>query len=98
MSSRLSDRAKYWQKHVEAAKSFRGSAVEYCAREKIGLHSFYQWRRRLSSAKALAPDPIFAPVEVFPASSAQNFQRSCSLADPKWAAVFVSHLLREMNR
>lgn len=98
MSSQLSQRAKFWQSHIEAAKSFRGSAARYCDREQISLQSFYQWRKRLSSGIPSRYANVFVPVEILPASSPQNFQQRTSLPDPKWTAAFVSHLLQEVAR
>ena len=98
MSSQLSKRAKFWQSHIEAAKFFRGSAVEYCDREKIALQSFYQWRYRFSSSKIAYRANAFAPVEILPASNPLDLQECCVLPDPKWTAEFVSYLIREMAR
>lgn len=98
MSSQLSQRAKFWQQHIEALKSFGGSAAQYCNREKIAVQSFYQWRSRLSSSKIPARANAFAPVEILTASGPQSSPRYRTLADPKWTAVFVSHLLQEMTR
>ncbi len=96
MSSQLSKRANFWHKHIEAAKSFPGNAVEYCAQEKIRLQSFYQWRRRFAALQIPVRTNAFAPVELLTASRAENLRQSHPLPDPKWAAIFVSHLLREM--
>lgn len=98
MSSQLSKRAKFWQQHIEAAKSFRGSAAQYCDRERIALQSFYQWRSRLSSSKIPARANAFAPVEILAASGQQSSPQYRTLPDPKWTAMFVSHLLQEMTR
>jgi len=95
------ERMKFWRQHIEVQKLSRVSVQAYCDREKISTYSFYQWRKRLTAstrAPAIAGECGFAAVEIIgEGSKSQSASASGhdQLPDPKWTAVFVSHLLRE---
>ena len=36
------ERAKFWQQHIEAAKSFAGTGQQYCDEHELEASSFYQ--------------------------------------------------------
>lgn len=100
------ERMKFWQRHVTACSSFKGSIGQYCERENISLSSFYQWRRELAIASSTlnpSTQPLpsavckapanFAAVEIVKAQSLKR--RSCSvdkIPDPRWVATFVLEL------
>ncbi len=96
MKTKLTERAKFWLKHIEAAKAFKGTAQEYCAREEISAQSFYQWRRKFSVVKAASEPSVFIAVE-FIAHPNEPWRRGREIPDPRWAAAFVSHLLQELE-
>ena len=84
---------KFWKQHIEAAKSFSGSAQEYCDAHEIQSPSFYSWRKRLS---AVARDPNkakFLPVIISEAERpAEQLERV--LPNAQWVAEVMLHLIR----
>jgi len=93
------ERMKFWRQHIEAQKLRRESVTIYCAREKISIYSFYNWRKRLSTSQRSAVPVVvtpFASVEIMNSTRSKQASESGRrhLPDPKWTAAFVSHLLR----
>jgi hypothetical protein len=84
--------AKFWQQHIEAARSFPGSVQKYCDVHKIESSSFYQWRKRISEM----PNPgvtDFLPVVISkPERLNQNLESR--MPNAQWVAEVMLHLLR----
>lgn len=77
-------RAQYWREQIEQAKSFPGTATEYCRQQGLNLTAFYSWRKRFKiEERSVSP---FAAVEVM------SDGRADWLPDAKWLAEFVHHL------
>ena len=90
--SRL-ERTKFWQQHVDSAKSFPGSAQKYCDEHEIESSSFYQWRKILSAPTQSSRRSDFLPVIV---SEPQRGERSIEtiLPNAQWVAEVMLHLIR----
>jgi hypothetical protein len=83
---------RFWQQHVEAAKSFPGSAQKYCDAHEIESPSFYSWRKRLSGARN--PDMAkFLPV-IISESERPAEQSGRGLPNAHWVAEVMLHLIR----
>jgi hypothetical protein len=92
MNKTYSERAKFWQQHIDAAKSFPGSAQHYCDVRELKVASFYQWRKRLSKYQ-LPKKSAFLPVIV---AQVEQPDRTPEIALPnaQWVAEVMLHLIR----
>ena len=93
MSKVLSERAKFWQQHVEAAKSFPGSIQNYCELHELDSSSLYQWRKRFSGATQVKTKSEFLPVVVSSPALAGSTAGS-TLPNAQWVAEVLLHLIR----
>jgi len=84
-------KAEIWRKHIESARSFPGTAREYCERHSLQVQSFYQWRKRLFAVSGLKRSS-FVPV-VMSRVEPEPLRRT-DLPDAQWTAEFILHLLR----
>jgi hypothetical protein len=87
---------KFWKQHIEAAKSFPGSAQKYCDANEIESPSFYSWRKRLSG---IARDPgsaKFLPV-IISGSEQATEQSARELPNAQWVAQVMLHLIRGLT-
>jgi hypothetical protein len=62
-----SDRAAFWQAHIDAWRTSGQSGRAYCQAAGINLYRFYRWRRQLGRAPA---SNALVPVEVTPPTGA----------------------------
>lgn len=89
------ERAKFWQQHVEAAKSFTGSVQQYCDTHELEPSSFYQWRKRLAAATQNPSRLDFLPVVVSnPGQSGRPSE--ATLPNAQWVAEVMVHLIRRL--
>ncbi len=91
------ENVKFWQQHIESAKSFPGSIHAYCRAQKIDSSSFYQWRKKLSIQQgSRCTKPEFVPVVV---SRREDDASAMSMSSPeaRWVAEFVAHLVRGLQ-
>jgi hypothetical protein len=86
------ERAKFWQQHVEAAKSFDGTAQQYCDKHELEPSSFYQWRKRLVGDTQKTGGAKFLPVVI--SKSEQFASRTAPLPNAQWVAEVMLHLIR----
>ena len=86
----VQSKSEIWRKHVESAKSFPGSAREYCERHALEVQSFYQWRKKLAVSDSKRPS--FVPVVL--SELEQESLPTAYLPDARWTAEFLRHLLR----
>lgn len=86
-----SERAKFWQQHIDTAKSFPGSAQQYCDEHELESSSFYQWRKRLSGSQSLKKSD-FLPVVV--ATERTERPSDPVLPNAQWVAEVMVYLLR----
>jgi transposase-like protein len=93
MGKVLSDRAKFWQQHVEATKSFPGSIQKYCEQHELDPSSLYQWRKRFSGATQVKTKSEFLPVVVSSPARAELPAMS-PLPNAQWVAEVMLHLIR----
>lgn len=62
-----SDRAEYWQRHIDAWRASGKSGRAYCIEAGVSLSRFYKWRRRLGRAPT---ETALIPVELAAESGA----------------------------
>lgn len=55
------EREAAWRRRIEEQARSGMSAREFCRREGVGEHSFYQWRRRLAQEAAVSGADRSAP-------------------------------------
>ena len=95
MNKGPTERAKFWQRHVEAAKSFAGTAQQYCDEHDLEPSSFYQWRKRLFISTENPGRLDFLPVVVSgPGQSGASSQSA--LPSAQWVAEVMVHLIRRL--
>lgn len=83
---------RFWQQHIEAAKSFPGSVQRYCDAHQIQSPSFYRWRKRLSEDPYKAK---FSPVIISESGQpADPWERP--LPSAQWVAEVMVHLIRRL--
>ena len=46
----ISDRANYWQHHIDSCHDSGQSGVTYCQSQGLVYHQFLYWRRKLSQS------------------------------------------------
>lgn len=87
-----------WKTHVEAAKNFPGSNVEYCRRNGLNLNSFRAYKRKFGAMKPRNPRAFVKveclspePVERQPEEPLRPGESS--LPDPRWMAEFIAAFL-----
>ena len=85
--------ARFWQQHIEAAKSFPGSAQQYCDAHEIQSASFYSWRKRLSGVRDHKAK--FLPV-IISESERPAEQSERALPNAQWVAEVMAHLIRRL--
>lgn len=88
--------AQIWRERVEAAKSFRGSALSSCRAHNINANSFYNWRRRFAG-EAEKPRSSFVPVVVH-AERPAIMPPGAGLPEARWVAEVLSHFVRNFER
>lgn len=92
MSKVPTERAKFWQQHVETAKSFAGTVQQYCDEHELEPSSFYQWRKRLVGTTQTPRRSAFLPVVV--SNPGQSQPSQASLPNAQWVAEVMLHLIR----
>jgi len=84
------EKIQFWNHHLEAMKSYTGSAAAYCREHGIPYHNIKYWQGRLSAVSYQTHLPIkasaFAAVEV---TSSPLAERGSSLPDAKWLAELI---------
>ena len=87
------ERAKFWQQHVEAAKSFSGSVQQYCDEHDLDPSSLYQWRKRFSGTNQNPSKSEFLPVVVSRPEQSERPSQAI-LPNAQWVAEVMLHLIR----
>ena len=88
-----SERSGFWQQHVDAAKSFPGSAQQYCDEHELESTSFYQWRKKLSGSAQSSKKSDFLPVVVTKPERAER-PSEAMLPNAQWVAEVMVCLIR----
>ena len=70
LAKTITDRQRYWLKHVKAADLSDGTIAEYAQVHDVSLKGLYQWKTKLMKVKlyspASTPAPDFVPVKSSP--------------------------------
>ena len=84
LSEKQSNR-EYWQGHVERAREYGGTDVEYCAEHGLKVVSFYSWKRRIlgKGKEPRRKEASFSKVSLV------SPKRSQPLPDAKWLSEFL---------
>ena len=86
--------ARVWRERIEAAKSYQGTAADYCRSAGINSTSFYLWRIKLRRESAAAFVPAVVAYETV---EARGRDVSGDLPDPKWLGEVLSSMLRSLK-
>ena len=92
----------FWNQHHRAAEIHTGRIGSYCEEQNLSMTMYYKWKRKIALVKSKELKPVFLPVQIKELktsieSKSSSQAREPDLAEARWVAEVLSHLVRSLR-